>query len=141
MVELAVVEAVQQMDRAGAGGGHAHAHVAGELGVRGRGEGRYLLVAHLDELRFLDLVEGAEQAVYPVTRVAVDLAHAPFVEAAQDELCNVLTHALSLSLDDHVGVATRVRGAHSPDASLSCSATTAAMCARWVSPWGKLPVI
>jgi hypothetical protein len=50
VVHLRVVEAVQQVDRAGPGGREADAHLAGELGVAARHEGRHLLVARLDEL-------------------------------------------------------------------------------------------
>ena len=50
MVELRVVEAVQEMDRARAGGRHADADLAGELRVGAGHERGHLLVAHLDEL-------------------------------------------------------------------------------------------
>ena len=50
VVELGVVEAVQQMDRARAGRGHADADLAGELGMAAGHEGRHLLVADLDQL-------------------------------------------------------------------------------------------
>ena len=50
VVELGVVEAVEQVDRAGPGGRHADADLAGELGVRARHERGHLLVADLDEL-------------------------------------------------------------------------------------------
>ena len=59
VVELGVVEAVEQVDRARARGRHAHADLARELGVGAGGEGGELLVAQLDELDLLaDLVEG-----------------------------------------------------------------------------------
>ena len=49
MVELGVVEAVQQMDRARPGGGQAHTEPAGRLGVAGGHEGGGLLVVDEDE--------------------------------------------------------------------------------------------
>ena len=63
VVELRVVEAVQQVDGAGAGGGDAHADLAGELGVAAGHEGGHLLVARLDELGVaVGAVERAEDA-------------------------------------------------------------------------------
>ena len=87
VVELGVVEPVEQVDRAGPGGRHAHADLAGELGVRGGGEGGELLVAGLDELDLVaDLVEGEVQPVGPVARIAVDAPDAPLAQAAEHEL-------------------------------------------------------
>ena len=50
IVELGVVDAVQQVDAAGAGGREADAELAGELGIGAGGECGRLLVPHLDEL-------------------------------------------------------------------------------------------
>ena len=55
-VALGVVQAVEQVDAAGAGGRQADAEPAGVLGVAAGGEGGRLLVPHLDEL---DLVLAA----------------------------------------------------------------------------------
>ena len=48
-VALGVVQAVEQVNAAGAGGGQADAEAAGVLGVAAGGEGGGLLVPHLDE--------------------------------------------------------------------------------------------
>jgi hypothetical protein len=50
VVELGVIQAVEQMHGARPRGREAHADLAGDLGVRGGGERRDLLVAHLDEV-------------------------------------------------------------------------------------------
>ena len=59
VVELGVVEAVEEVDRAGPGGRHADADLAGELGVGAGHERGHLLVARLDEV---DPVLGAIEA-------------------------------------------------------------------------------
>ncbi len=51
VVELGVIQAVEQVDRAGAGGRQADPDLAGELGVRAGHERGHLLMADLDELR------------------------------------------------------------------------------------------
>src|SRR5581483_7786674 len=97
MVELGVVKTVEEMDRTRARRRHADSDVAGQLGVRGRGEGGDLLVARLGELELVaDLVEGAEQAVDPVARIRVDALDAPFGEAVEDELGGI-RHVVSCS--------------------------------------------
>ena len=69
VVELRVVEAVQQVDRARPGGRHADADLAGELRVAARHERGHLLVARLDELGIaVGAVERAEEAVDAVAR-------------------------------------------------------------------------
>ena len=60
-VALGVVEAVEQVDAAGAGGGHAHAQAAGELGIAAGGKGRRLLVTHLDESHLVLCVRKASK--------------------------------------------------------------------------------
>ena len=89
VVELRVVEAVQQMDRARAGGGHADADGvgAGELGVPARHERGHLLVPCLDELGIaLRAVERAEEPVDPVAGIPVDAVDAPLAEACENEV-------------------------------------------------------
>jgi hypothetical protein len=49
VIHLRVVEAVEQVDRAGTRRRQADADLAGELRVRAGHEGRHLLVADLDE--------------------------------------------------------------------------------------------
>ncbi len=90
VVELRVVEAVQEMDRARAGGRQADADLAGELRVRTRHEGGHLLVAHLDELHpLLGARERAHDPVDAVARVAVDAPDAPVGEPLDEEVAHV----------------------------------------------------
>ncbi len=82
VVELRVVEAVEQVDRAGPGGRHADADLAGQLGVRAGGEGGDLLMARLDELDLVAmLVEATEDPVDAIPRIAVDPAHPVLVKS------------------------------------------------------------
>jgi hypothetical protein len=95
LVELGVVEAVEQVDSPGPGRGHADARLAGELRVRGRREARDLLVADLYELDpVAGVVEGAEEPVDTVARVAVDAPDAPLGEALEEECGDVLWHGV-----------------------------------------------
>ena len=94
MVELRVVEAVQQVDRAGARGRDADADLAGELRVPARHERRHLLVPRLDELRVaFRAVERPEESVDPVARIAVDAVNAPLAQALEDVVGDELSHA------------------------------------------------
>ena len=73
MIELCVVEAVEQVDGAGARGGHANPDLAGQLCVRGGPEGRELLVADLDELDPIpELGEGPHELEDAVAGVPLD---------------------------------------------------------------------
>ncbi len=84
VVQHGVIEAVEQVDRAGARRGHADPDLAGELGVAHRLEGGHLLVAGLDELRLgVGPAPRPEQPVDPVPGVAEDLIDAPFLESLQ----------------------------------------------------------
>jgi hypothetical protein len=90
VVELGVVEAVEEVDGAGARRGQADADLAGELRVRARGEGGELLVADLRELDLVaDLVERAQDPVDAVAGIAVDALDAPFGEPLEHELAYV----------------------------------------------------
>jgi hypothetical protein len=85
VVELGVVQAVQQVDRARAGGRGAHSDPSGELGVADRLERRHLLVPRLNELRLvLGPAPGRQEAVDPVTRIAEDVLDTPLLQALQD---------------------------------------------------------
>ena len=78
MVELRVVQAVEQVDRARTGRGHAHAEPAGELRVADRLERAHLLVPRLDELRLvLGAAPGREDAVDAVARVGEHVLDPP----------------------------------------------------------------
>ncbi len=93
VVELRVVEAVQEMDRARARGRQADADLAGVLRVPAGHERGHLLVARLDELRVaVGAVERAQERVDPVARVAVDAVDAPLAEAFEDVVGDELGH-------------------------------------------------
>jgi hypothetical protein len=142
VVELGVVEAVEQVDRARAGRRHAHADLAGELRVRAGGEGGDLLVADLGELELRNLVEGAEQAVDAVARITVDALDAPLGEAVEDERSDGLRHGVlaSRSMEGQSSRATAVattaaaapRPASSPARCLVAQSCTLRACA-WSS--------
>ena len=96
VVELCVIEAVQQVDRARAGGRQAHPHLSGPLGVSAGHERGHLLVAGLDELDLIVVaIECSERRVDAVARVAVDALRSPLGEALQHEIGNGLGHARS----------------------------------------------
>ena len=85
MVELGVVQAVEQMDRTGPARCDADTDLTGELRVRTRHERGHLLVPHLSEERVMvfDAIEGAEERVDAVTRVAVDAVNPPLLQAVE----------------------------------------------------------
>src|SRR4051794_9241868 len=88
VIQPRVVEPVEQVDGARPRRRHAHADLAGELGVRARGERRELLVARLHETHLVDLVERAEEAVDAVPGIAVDAADAPLGEPLEDKFAD-----------------------------------------------------
>ena len=93
-VQLGVVEAVQQMNAAGAGGGQADAEPAGVLGVGAGHEGRGLLVPHLDEA---DLVLARAQrlhdAVDAVAGKSEDHVDAPVQNGFDENVAAGVCHA------------------------------------------------
>ena len=93
MVELRVVEAIEEVDRAGAGGGDADADLVGELGMAAGHEGGHLLVPRLDELRVaVGAVERPQESVDPVARIAEQAMYSPFAQAFQDVVGDELGH-------------------------------------------------
>jgi hypothetical protein len=83
MVELRVIQAVEEVDRARSRGGHAHAHGAGEFGVRGGHERGQFFVRGLDQFNLPLAAERADDAADAVARIAEHALDAPFVEALQ----------------------------------------------------------
>ncbi|KAG1306125.1 hypothetical protein G6F62_015467 [Rhizopus arrhizus] len=72
MVQLGVVQAVKQMDGAGAGSRQAHPDLARELGMGASHERRAFFVARLDKLQFFVSSERADQPVNPVAGIAAN---------------------------------------------------------------------
>ena len=91
---LGVVEAVEQVDRAGADRAHADAERARELRLRGRGERAGLLVADADPLHPVLAADGVGDRVERVTDDAPDRRHALAGERADDALGDV-GHAIA----------------------------------------------
>ena len=107
VVEPRVVQAGDEMRGARAGGRHADAEIAGELGVGARHEGGHLLVSRLDELDLaVGAVERLDHPVDAVAGVAEDRAHAPGVQALDDEVSDGLGHPGALH---EIGCGTRSR--------------------------------
>ncbi len=93
MVELGVVKAIQQMNRARTGRRVAKAHLARELGVRRRHKGRHLLVADLDIFhKILGLLQGYIQAADAVARITVDPLEPPFRQSPPNEFADIPAH-------------------------------------------------
>src|SRR4051812_23427112 len=92
VIELGVVEAVQEMDRARSRSRQADADLAGELGVAAGHERRLLLVTDLDELDLVGAPEGGQDAVDAVTGIAVDALHAPPAKPLQQEIADGVGH-------------------------------------------------
>ena len=97
VIQFRVVQAVQQVDGAGAGRRHAHADPARELRVADGLEGRHLLVPRLDELRLvLRPSPGGEDAVDAVAGVGEHVMDAPGPQALEQEISNCRSHLLFL---------------------------------------------
>ena len=82
VVHFGVVEAVEEMDCAGAAGGEADADFAGEFGVGAGHEGGHFLVADLDEAWIIfGALESAHDSVDAIAGIAVDAVDAPAFES------------------------------------------------------------
>src|SRR5215210_4298202 len=94
VVELRVVEAVQEVDRAWARGRDADARLPGELRVTGGHERTHLLMAGLHPLDPLAglAIEREDDAVDAVAWIAEDAADAPLTQASDDEVAHRATH-------------------------------------------------
>ena len=93
MIHLGVVQAIEQMNRAGPGGCQAHADLAGELRMRTGHEGGHFFMANLHELRLvIRAFEGAHDAVDAVARKSVDSVDAPVQKTLQKKIGNTFTH-------------------------------------------------
>ena len=93
VIELGVVEAVEQVDAAGAGRGQADADLPGRLGVGGRHERGGLLVVDQHELHpVLMAAEALHDPVDAVARDPEDGVHAPVCEPLDQSLGCDLCH-------------------------------------------------
>src|SRR5690606_30018119 len=93
VVELRVIQAIQQMDRARTRRGGTHADRAAELRVTHGLERRHLLVPRLHEPRIVvRLAEGGEDSVDAVPGVAEDLLDAPLAKSLQQVVGNRVSH-------------------------------------------------
>ncbi len=91
VVELGVVQAVEQVDRARARRGHADADPAGELRVADRLERAHLLVPGLDELRLVvGAAPGGEDAVDAVAREGEHVLDAPVPQPVEQIVGDIL---------------------------------------------------
>ncbi len=86
-IHLGVVEAIEEMNRTGAGGGDTAAEPAGVLRVRARHEGGGFLVPHLHESHLLLMnPERLHQAVNTVTGEAKDRINPPIVDRLNEDI-------------------------------------------------------
>jgi hypothetical protein len=100
MIQLRVVQAVQQMDRARPTRGHAHAHPAGELRIPDCREGGHLLMPGLHESWFVvRFPERGDNSVDTVARIGEHLLDIPVPQALKQIVANRLGHVRPLPLD------------------------------------------
>src|SRR4051794_28812712 len=76
------------MCRAGAAGGQADSKLARELCMSDRHECRHFLVPDLDELDRIGALQRAKHAVDAVTGIAIDAAHTPLLETADEKVAH-----------------------------------------------------
>ncbi len=100
MVELGVIQAVEEVDRTRPRSGETDAGLACELRVGAGHEGSHLLVADLDELRYvLAAAEGAHDPVDPIAGITVNTFHSPLgCESVEQVVGDGLTHSAPFSL-------------------------------------------
>src|SRR5581483_2759669 len=93
-VHLGVIQAIQQMDSAGAGGGDTNAEFAGEFRVAASHEGSGFFMPYLDEANFvLYFPEGFDKAVDAVSGKSEDCIDAPVHECFYDNIASCFCHA------------------------------------------------
>ena len=93
MVQLRVIEAVEQMNSAGAGSGQADTDLARELGVCARHECGHFFVARLDESKAVaGAIERAEDPVDAIPRIPIDARDTPLGQARNNKISNGRRH-------------------------------------------------
>ena len=101
VIQPGVVETGDQMRRARPRSRQTNAELAGKFGVGAGHEGGHLLVPRLDQLDLpIGPVQSLDHPVDAVARITEYLAHAPGVQALDDEISNGLAH-IRLLRDDH----------------------------------------
>ena len=95
MVELGVIQAVEQMNRAGPAGRDADSDFAGELGKPDRLERGHLLVPGLHELWLIvGTLPGGEQTIDAVPGKTEDLRHTPIPQPGQQDITDSVRHGI-----------------------------------------------
>ena len=89
MVKLCIIKTGDEVGRTRAAGRKTDAKLAGELGMGDRHEGAHLLVARLDEVNACVPLDGADDAVDPVSGVTEDPGDTPRLEAIDEEVGGV----------------------------------------------------
>jgi hypothetical protein len=96
VVHQSVIEARDQMRRAGAGRRNTDTKTSGEFGIGGCHESRHFFMARLNEFDpVMRPVERAEDTVDAVTRVSEDVANIPLLQALNEEVADCLGHGNS----------------------------------------------
>jgi hypothetical protein len=117
VVQLGVVEAGEHVGGAGAAGRQAHAQLTREFGMRSRHECGHFFMTHLNEFNLaLQPVEGAEDAVDAISRVAVNPAHTPFEQALDEKISHCLAHVAAPSHGCNVNLSIQACGSGAPQA-------------------------
>jgi hypothetical protein len=89
MIQLAVVQARDEVGRAGAPGRQAHSKFSCKFGMRNRHEGGHFFMPNLDELDVGRPLQRADHTVDAVARITVDAANAPGVQPFDDEITDL----------------------------------------------------
>jgi hypothetical protein len=86
VIQLGIVQAGDEVGGARTAGRQTDAKSTGELGMGDGHERRHLLVADLNEFDLVGPLQGPDYPVNAVTRIPVDSANSPFVQAFNDEI-------------------------------------------------------
>ena len=86
VVSPGIVKTGDQVGGTGSASGQAYAQFAGELGMRNGHERAHLLVARLDEVDPAIALEGADDAVDAIARIAEDAPYTPSLQSFDKEV-------------------------------------------------------
>ena len=102
MVQLRVVEAIEQMNRARAGRGQTDTDLASELRVCARHECGHFFVARLDESNAVaGPIERTEDPVDAIPGIPIDARDTPLGQARNNKITNGGRHMLLRNLNTH----------------------------------------